>query len=121
LRKGIKRKPLEEQEKLKTKWIPFCLVCLRTFTNDRPVVMMKCSHVICETCSSLTKDLTCPIHEEKFVPIGIQRLTSHILSIFQMIFFTIDTLIGQILQRDFLAIPILVSCRWMEEVFVELY
>jgi hypothetical protein len=90
---------------------------------------MKCSHVICEACSGLTKDLSCPIHEEKFTPIGIQQFTFHIFLLFSWFtvdvdlsndIFTFDTLICQILQIDSLVIHALVSYPWTEEVFVEL-
>jgi hypothetical protein len=54
---------VEELTALTKKWIPFCLVCLKTFSNERNVVLMECGHVVCETCSSSILNLECPIHK----------------------------------------------------------
>jgi hypothetical protein len=35
---------------------------LRSFTKERTVNLLKCSHVICEACWDFTVKLECPIH-----------------------------------------------------------
>jgi hypothetical protein len=73
LQKGLHLKSLEERRLLLKSWIPFCMVCLRPFAKGRPVVLMRCNHVICEPCSDQPQ-IFCPIHEERFTHISMSLL-----------------------------------------------
>jgi hypothetical protein len=62
LRQGLERKTPKERREREHLWTPFCMICLRNFTRDRKVKLLRCSHVICGACWDFAFKLECPIH-----------------------------------------------------------
>jgi hypothetical protein len=69
LRQGLQLKSPEERKLLSTKWIPHCFICSKSFTRDRPVKMLRCSHVVCEKCIE-QPPIFCLFHEDRFNLLG---------------------------------------------------
>jgi predicted acylesterase/phospholipase RssA len=71
--KGLQRLAASDRQKLRAKWIPFCMLCLRSFSQEHIVFSMKCSHVFCDKCARLANELTCPIHNTLFSYIDYRK------------------------------------------------